>query len=1244
MRRLPTLAILALIVLSPLTVAAEAGKLPKAAEGWKIELAAEAPDILFPSAIVSAPDGTLYIGQDPMDMPGPPTQPIDSVLAWKNGKSTVFAEKLWAVMGLEWADDVLYVVHAPFLSAFRDTNGDGKADSRVDLMTGLGPKLPGFSGINDHVPSGLRLGMDGYLYIAVGDKGIPRGVGKDGATIQLFGGGVIRIRTDGTGLEVVSTGERNPLSVALTAQDDVFTYGNDDDSKKWPNSLTHHIVGGHYGYPYEFLTAPWRTLPIVAGQLGGSGTQGVCYSEGGLPPSYNGNLFFCDWGLSTVFRYEIESAGGTFKVKRKSPFVTKGELSDFRPFSMAVAHNGNGFWLVDWAFNGWLANGPKTGRLYRLTYEGQDRPSPTPTPLQADDVASRFAALDHPALSVRNQFQRLLAREGKPAVAGLIGRLKTQAPLRGRLHALWALDAINTPEARQAIRESLTDDQVEVRIQAARSAGLRGDKQAEASLIALLKDENSAVRRDAAIALGKLGSPSAGPSLMAALGDSDVFAAWSIRHAIRSLKAWDENALVSALGDSPRREAAFRLMDEAWALPVVKALCKSLATLDSPDTRSRVTTILAGLYRQYPAWTGAWFGTNPLAGQMPQKTRDWDPTAMSTILGGLELASADRAAGVRLAAIKGLRLAGAAAAPALRKRLAQEKDPAVLTVVVQALGALSDVPSTPALAALAQDAGKPDSIRLAAVDALSGLAGPQALRARLSLIYDSKAPAKLIARALPSLGHAGALPPNDLADFFRKPEASIRAAALLSLDTKRQIPDEVKMDVADRLNDQAVDVRKAAIEMAAQLKIRSAVPRLIAIANEESFRTEATLALCALADPQALPIYLSAIQDRNPELRRQGEQALLIVRDLVRPDLEKLARENKLTGPAELALERILTRFVPLTDWRVVGPFARTTPRVFVGEASIDFQRAYNGVEGRLIKWAPRPADPGTGRIVLDDFKGGSGDRGGFGYDTNGSPDLCSFGYTEIDSETERPVLFLVGSSGSVTLTLNETVIHSYGNFAGRPYSPGSDLVQATLKKGKNRLLVVTRQGIGVWSFGVQISEPTAAALALKSENTAPAARLRAFAMSHDGDPRNGEALFFDPKGISCGKCHAAGGRGTANVGPDLTGLALKYDKAELIRSVLEPSNRIATGYQPLLVATPDGKVLTGLVRSETETHLELIDAEAKLTKIPKSEIEERRVTDVSLMPAGLVDTLSVVEFADLIAYLQSLKAAPAPK
>ena len=161
--------------------------------------------------------------------------------------------------------------------------------------------------------------------------------------------------------------------MALSATDDVFTYGNDDDSKKWPNSLTHHIVGGHYGYPYQFLTAPHRALPIMFGEVGGSGAQGICYNEDGLPAEYRGNLFFCDWGLQTVFRFEIKKAGGTFALTRRTAFVSKGDVPDFRPFSLAVAADGQGLWLVDWAYNGWLANGPRTGRLYRLRYTGPSR-------------------------------------------------------------------------------------------------------------------------------------------------------------------------------------------------------------------------------------------------------------------------------------------------------------------------------------------------------------------------------------------------------------------------------------------------------------------------------------------------------------------------------------------------------------------------------------------------------------------------------------------------------------------------------------------------------------------------------------------------------------------------------------------------------------------------------------------------------------------------------------------------------
>jgi putative heme-binding domain-containing protein len=1244
--------VLSIVLALPSAIqAADRVPLPHVAEGWKAELVVQAPAILFPTAVVAAPDGTVYLGQDPMDMPGPPTEPIDSIVAIKDGRVRVFAERLWSVMGLEWSDGTLYVVHAPYLSALRDTDGDGRADARVDLMTGLGPKLPGFNGINDHVASGVRLGIDGFLYISVGDKGIPRGVGRDGTTIRVQGGGVIRIRPDGTGLEVVSTGERNPLSVMLGASDEVFTYGNDDDSKRWPNSLTHHVVGGHYGYPYQFLTAPDRCLPVLAGQVGGSGTQGICYNEDGLPARYRGNLFVCDWGLQTVVRYAVERAGGTFRVTAKEPLVTAGSVPDFRPFALAVSADGAALYLVDWAFTGWLADGPKTGRLYRLTYDGRpetrdtrhetDRVTPAPRP-SGEDLASRLAALDHPALAVRRDSQRILAAQGTKAVAPLVARLKRPEPRTGRLHALWALDAIGAPEGRGAIRAALSDPDAEVRLQAARSSGIRRDGDALAALGSLLRDPEPSVRREAAIALEKLGDPAAAPALLAALGDPDRFASWSIRHALRTLAAWDVPALVAALTDPRRRDDALTLTDEAWALPVVDALTEALARTEDAPTRVRIVVNLAGLYRRYPEWSGHWFGTNPLAGQMPQKTRDWSPAGMTRVLIALVRGLNDADALVRRQAIVGLRAVGAPAAPYVRARLERETDPGNLALLAAALGTVGDLAAVPGLGALVRDASRPLEARVAALDALAFISGPPALKVRLALVYDETAPTELVARALPALGRSGVVPPNDLAGFLDRSAPAVRVAALEALAARGAVPDLVRTEVVARLDDPAPEVRAAAIDAVARLRMREAVPALMGLAGQERFRTEAARALGAVPDPRALPIYLAALEDRNPDLRRAAEAALVVIRDAVAGELEARARSQAATGPAALALERVLTRFRPVTTWRVIGPFPRTTAPVFVGEPSIDFAKTRVGVEGRALSWTVRAAEPASGRVVLDDFKAGAGDRGGFGYDTNGSPDLCAFGFAEVASDRDRPALLLVGSSGTIAVTLNEQVVFDYYNFAGRAYIPDSDLVRVALKKGANRLLVRSRQGIGTWSFGVQVSDPSMTSLATRP-GVVGLEELRAFALTHDGDAARGRALFFDPRGIGCVKCHAADGQGTATVGPDLTGLALKYDRAEIIRSVLEPSNRLATGYQPLLVATADGRVLAGLLRAETDASLDLIDADAKVTRVAKADIDERRLGDVSLMPTGLVDALKPEEFADLIAYLQSLKTAPPP-
>ena len=64
--------------------------------------------------------------------------------------------------------------------------------------------------------------------------------------------------------------------------------------------------------------------------------------------------------------------------------------------------------LVDWAYMGWLADGPKTGRVFRLRYNGGVK-SDYEVPIRTDDISGFLFALDHPALSIRRENQRKLS-------------------------------------------------------------------------------------------------------------------------------------------------------------------------------------------------------------------------------------------------------------------------------------------------------------------------------------------------------------------------------------------------------------------------------------------------------------------------------------------------------------------------------------------------------------------------------------------------------------------------------------------------------------------------------------------------------------------------------------------------------------------------------------------------------------------------------------------------------------------
>ena len=149
------------------------------------------------------------------------------------------------------------------------------------------------------------------------------------------------------------------------------------------------------------------------------------------------------------------------------------------------------------------------------------------------------------------------------------------------------------------------------------------------------------------------------------------------------------------------------------------------------------------------------------------------------------------------------------------------------------------------------------------------------------------------------------------------------------------------------------------------------------------------------------------------------------------------------------------------------------------------------------------------------------------------------------------------------------------------------------------------------------------------------------YAHEHRGDPVRGRALLFDAPGAGCVRCHRSRGEG-GDIGPDLSHVGGKYERALLIESVLEPSRQIVEGYRPTVVATTDGSVFSGIVKGETDRELTLVDAQSHRHVVRKSEIEKRMSDHTSLMPDGLAGGLSQSDFADLIAYLDGLRSSGA--
>jgi putative heme-binding domain-containing protein len=144
------------------------------------------------------------------------------------------------------------------------------------------------------------------------------------------------------------------------------------------------------------------------------------------------------------------------------------------------------------------------------------------------------------------------------------------------------------------------------------------------------------------------------------------------------------------------------------------------------------------------------------------------------------------------------------------------------------------------------------------------------------------------------------------------------------------------------------------------------------------------------------------------------------------------------------------------------------------------------------------------------------------------------------------------------------------------------------------------------------------------------------------GDAKRGERIFRQSTAARCKSCHSVNGEG-ATLGPDLSAIGKKYDRAALLETILQPSKAISHEYVPHLVETSAGLTYLGLLVEKNAERVVLKDTQSKLIRIPASDLESIQEHRISLMPELVLKDITAQDAADLLAYMTTLQAATKP-
>jgi putative membrane-bound dehydrogenase-like protein len=162
-----------------------------------------------------------------------------------------------------------------------------------------------------------------------------------------------------------------------------------------------------------------------------------------------------------------------------------------------------------------------------------------------------------------------------------------------------------------------------------------------------------------------------------------------------------------------------------------------------------------------------------------------------------------------------------------------------------------------------------------------------------------------------------------------------------------------------------------------------------------------------------------------------------------------------------------------------------------------------------------------------------------------------------------------------------------------------------------------------------QVRERARALMAAKAGDREDVVKKYQVALTANGDSSRGKAVFEKV----CAKCHKMDGKG-ADVGPDLATIRNRTPSS-LLGDILIPSRSIAQMYESYVVETASRGTLDGVIGQQTATTITLVHEEGKQDVVPRADIKEMRVSNLSAMPEDLDKEVSASQMADLLAYLK---------